>query len=169
MKFEATEYVLMAFALGASLDEVKNYLQMECGWTTNSININVDYLVKEKFVDKDYEMTELGEDKIRSLVKESSRGIRTMLFDSQSVEDKILLYTYEKFEGTVQQINKWISEQDHFIPVTERHLRDGINNLLNQKMIKITKKDPRVNIPRTYSLFKLPEVRTVLSLNGEQG
>ena len=29
-------------------------------------------------------------------------------------------------------------------------------------MMKIAKKDPRVNIPRTYSLFKLPEVRTVL-------
>ena len=101
MKIEGSEYVLMALAIGASVEEVKLYLEMVCGWTTISINTKMGYLVKKKLVDQDYGMTELGDDKIRSLVEESGRDIRFMLS-----------YTQCRF-SSISEV-QWISEQEHF-------------------------------------------------------
>ena len=67
-----------------------------------------------------------------------------MFFDRQTVEDKILLFLYKKYEGTVEQNTEWISLVDHFVPESARDVRNGVNNLVNKKIIKMSKKEPKV-------------------------
>ena len=80
------------------------------------------------------------------LTKTYGRSLRQMFFDRQTVEDKILLFLYKKYEGTVEQNTEWISLVDHFVPESARDVRNGVNNLVNKKIIKMSKKEPKVTL-----------------------
>ena len=117
MKITSHDSILMCFTLEAQLDEVNRFM-MEClGLTPNAIQYNMEVLINEKkYLDNEYKITKLGEEKIRSLALESGREIRVILYDRMSVEEKILFYTYHNFQGTVDEIQKWIAQVDYLVP-----------------------------------------------------